>query len=107
MKLGSFASYYFLMEIDCADHLGGRKAVLELELDFNEIRRLSSGLRTHHGLLELLNLTGTVLFFIATLGVLPAGNWQEILVFNYDYRTLAYICLIYFFHERAEMDLLN
>ena len=95
------------MEIDCADHLGGRKAVLELELDFNETRRLSSGLRTHHGPLELLNLTGTVLFFIATLWVLPAGNWQEILVFINDYRILAYICLIYFFREWLMMDRVN
>ena len=67
MKLGSFASYYFLMEIDCVGHLGERRAVLELELSFTETRRLSSGLRTRHGLLELLNSTGTFLFFIATL----------------------------------------
>ena len=67
MKLGSFASYYFLMEIDCVGHLGERRAVLELVLSFTETRRLSSGLRTRHGLLELLNSTGTFLFFIATL----------------------------------------
>ena len=107
MKLGSFASYCFLMEIDCAGHPGERRAVLELELSFTETRRLSSGLRTRHGLLELLNSTGTVLFSIATLWVLPAGNWQEILVFINDYRILAYICLIYFFREWLMMDRVN
>ena len=107
MKLGSFASYCFLMEIDYAGHPGERRAVLELVLSFTETRMLSSKLKTRHGLLELLNSTGTVLFFIATLLVLPAGNWQEILVFINDYRILAYICLIYFFREWLMMDRVN
>ena len=96
------------MEIDYADHPGVRRAALELELGFNEIERLSAVLKIHHGLPKLLSSTGTVLFFIAILWVLPAGNWQEILVFNYDYyRILACIYLIYFSHEWLVMDLSN
>ena len=96
------------MEIDCADHLGERRATLELGLGFIEIERLCAVLKIRHGLPGLLSLTGIVLFFIAILWVLPAGNWQEILVFNYDYyRILAYICLIYFSREWLMMDLSN
>ena len=95
------------MEIDYADHPGVRRAALELELGFNEIERLSAVLKIRHDLPKLLSSTGTVLFFIATLWVLPAGNWQEILVFINDYRILAYICLIYFFREWPKMDRVN
>ena len=95
------------MEIDYANHPGVRRAALELELGFNEIERLSAVLKIRHDLPKLLSSTGTVLFFIAILWVLPAGNWQEILVFINDYRILAYICLIYFFREWLMMDRVN
>lgn len=96
------------MEIDYANHPGVRRAALELELGFNEIERLSAVLKIRHDLPKLLSSTGTVLFFIAILWVLPAGNWQEILVFNYDYyRILACIYLIYFSREWLVMDLSN
>ena len=106
-SLGFSTFCCFLGEISCAGRPGERRAIWELWLGFAGTARRCAGLKIRPGLLGWQSSIGNALFFTVTLWVLPAGNWQEILVFNYDYRTLAYICLIYFFHGRPEMDLVN